>query len=601
MYRTTSCNSLRKEHIGQTVTLAGWINSRRDHGGVIFIDLRDREGWTQVVFRPEEFAQVAEQSHALRAEDVISITGKVAPRETGKENAKLGTGDIEVVACELRVLNKSDVPPFPLDDPSVNEDLRLQYRYLDLRTAPMQKNLKLRHRITKASRDFLDEEGYLEIETPVLSNPTPEGARDFLVPSRLNPGTFYALPQAPQQYKQLLQVAGLEKYFQIARCFRDEDLRAERQPEFTQIDVEASFVTEQDIQDLIEGLLKRIFKEARGIDIPVPFPRMAYSEAISRYGSDKPDTRFAIELTELTDIFTASEFKVFASIASTRGTIKAINAKGAAALLSKEQLKKWEEWVKTECGAKGLAYIKWSAGAGASGDFAAWESPIVKFFSDAEKKALADRMGFAAGDVLFFGADAKLEAVCEVLGRVRLRCAELLGLIAAAKDQLNFLWVVDFPLLAFSPEDNHWVAVHHPFTRPKAEDMPALEAGELGKVRAVAYDVVLNGVELGGGSIRIHERDLQAKMFEVLGVNAAEQQVKFGHLLKAFSFGAPPHGGIALGLDRLVMLITGASSIREVIAFPKNNRGCDLMTHSPVEVDFKQLREIYIQSTAKKP
>lgn len=593
MYRTTTCNSLRKEHIGQTVTLAGWINSRRDHGGVIFVDLRDREGLTQVVFRPEEFAQVSEQSHGLRAEDVISITGKVSERLPGTENAKLETGGIEVVASELTVLNKSDVPPFPLDDPSVNEDLRLHYRYLDLRTAPMQRNLKLRHRVVKATRDFLDEQGFLEIETPVLSNPTPEGARDFLVPSRLNPGTFYALPQAPQQYKQLLQVAGLEKYFQIARCFRDEDLRADRQPEFTQIDVEASFITDVEIQTLIEGLLVRIFKESRGVDIPTPFPRMAYADAMNRYGSDKPDTRFAIELTELTDIFTASQFKVFASVASGGGTIKAINAKGAAALLSKEQLKKWEEWVKTEFGAKGLAYIKWSIGG-------EWESPIVKFFGDAEKAALAQRMDFQPGDVLFFGADPKHDPVCDILGRVRLRCAELLGLIAAKKDQLNFLWVVDFPLLAFSPEDNHWVAVHHPFTRPKAEDVPAMEAGDYGKVRAVAYDVVLNGVELGGGSIRIHERDLQAKLFEVLGVNAEEQQVKFGHILKAFSFGAPPHGGIALGLDRLVMLITGASSIREVIAFPKNNRGCDLMTSSPVEVDFKQLREIYIQSTAKK-
>ena len=594
MYRTTSCNSLRTEHIGQSVTLAGWINSRRDHGGVIFVDLRDREGLTQVVFRPEEFAQVSEQSHGLRPEDVISITGKVSQRLPGTENARLETGGIEVVASELRVLNKADVPPFPLDDPSVNEDLRLHYRYLDLRTAPMQRNLKLRHRVVKATRDFLDEQGFLEIETPILSNPTPEGARDFLVPSRLNPGTFYALPQAPQQYKQLLQVAGLEKYFQIARCFRDEDLRADRQPEFTQIDVEASFITDVEIQTLIEGLLSRIFKESRGVDIPVPFPRMAYAEAMNRFGSDKPDTRFAIELVELTDIFTASTFKVFASVASGGGTIKAINAKGAAALFSKEQLKKWEEWVKTEFGAKGLAYIKWSTGG-------EWESPIVKFFSDAEKKALAERMGFVEGDVLFFGADAKHDPVCEILGRVRLRCAELLGLTAAAKDQLNFLWVVDFPLLAFSPEDNHWVAVHHPFTRPKAEDMPAMEAGDYGKVRAVAYDVVLNGVELGGGSIRIHERDLQAKLFEALGVNAEEQQVKFGHILKAFSFGAPPHGGIALGLDRLVMLITGASSIREVIAFPKNNRGCDLMTSSPVEVDFKQLREVYIQSTAKKP
>ena len=590
MYRSTSCNSLRKEHSGQSVTLAGWVNSRRDHGGVIFIDLRDRDGLTQVVFRPEEHPQVSEAAHGLRGEDVIQITGKVSPRLNGTENSKLATGDIEVIACELTILNKSDVPPFPLDSKLANEDLRLNYRYLDLRRSEMAQNLKTRHRVTKATRDYLDEKGFLEIETPILSNPTPEGARDFLVPSRLNPGSFYALPQAPQQYKQLLQVAGLEKYFQIARCFRDEDLRADRQPEFTQIDVEASFVTESELQSLIEGLLFRVFRETRGVEIPTPFPRMTYADAMDRFGSDKPDLRFGMELKSLTEVFKDTQFKVFRSVLDGGGVIKAINAKGAAEHISKEQLKKWEEWVKTELGAKGLAYIRFKDGE--------WESPIVKFFTDAEKKALAEIMEFHEGDVLFFGAD-QWQPASEVLGRVRLRAAELLKLIEGSS-ALKFLWVVDFPLLQFSPEDNHWAAVHHPFTRPRTEDLHLMESGDYGKIRAVAYDVVLNGVELGGGSIRIHERDLQSKLFGILGVGPEEQQIKFGHLLKAFSFGAPPHGGIALGLDRLVMLLCGAESIREVIAFPKNNRGVDLMTQSPVEVEPRLLRDLAISSTAKK-
>ncbi|NBV33297.1 MAG: aspartate--tRNA ligase, partial [Proteobacteria bacterium] len=428
MYRSTSCNLLRKDHAGQTVTLAGWVNSRRDHGGVIFIDLRDRDGLTQVVFRPEEHPQVAEASHGLRGEDVIQITGLVSPRLVGTENSKLATGDIEVIASELKILNKSDVPPFQLDSKVANEDLRLTYRYLDLRRGEMKQNLKLRHRVTKATRDYLDEQGFLEIETPILSNPTPEGARDFLVPSRLNPGSFYALPQAPQQYKQLLQVAGLEKYFQIARCFRDEDLRADRQPEFTQIDVEASFITALEIQTLIEGLLSRIFSETLGVEIPTPFRRMPYAEAMERYGSDKPDLRFGCEIVELGDIFAKSDFKVFRSVLDGGGVIRAINAKGAATALSKEQLKKWEEWVKLELGAKGLAYIRLKDGE--------WESPIVKFFSETEKVALAAKMGFEEGDVLFFGAD-KPQAVSDVLGRVRLRVADLLKLTEGSKE-LNF-------------------------------------------------------------------------------------------------------------------------------------------------------------------
>jgi len=590
-YRTHHCGALRPSDTGSLVTLCGWVDSRRDHGGVIFIDLRDREGITQIVFRPEEHPAVAEQSHGLRSEDVITVTGHVSPRLAGTENPKLATGGIEVIATALTVLNKSDVLPFQIEGKVSNEDLRLEYRYLDLRRPEMARNLRLRHRVTKAARDYFDEQGYLEVETPILSNPTPEGARDFLVPARLTPGAFYALPQAPQQYKQLLQVAGVEKYFQVARCFRDEDLRAERQLEFTQVDVEASFISDVEIQTLIEGLLARIFRESKGVEIPTPFPRMPYQEAMDRFGSDKPDTRFGMEIVELSDIFAATEFKVFHSVLSSGGVIRALNAKGAAEKLSKEQLKKWEEWAKTELGAKGLAYIK----AGPSGE---WESPIVKFFTETEKTALAERLGFEAGDVLFFGADQWMN-VCETLGRVRLRCAELLDLTEGST-ALNFLWVVDFPLLAFAAEENKWVAVHHPFTRPKVEDLPLLESGDLGKVRAVAYDVVLNGVELGGGSIRIHEKDLQARMFEALGIGPEEQQEKFGHLLRAFSFGAPPHGGIALGLDRLVMLITGTDSIRDVIAFPKNNRGLDLLTHSPVSVDHKQLRELYIQSTAKK-
>ncbi len=590
MYRTHHCNALRLTHLGETVTLAGWVNSTRDHGGVIFIDLRDREGLTQVVFRPEENGEIAQASHALRDEDVVQVTGKVSKRLDGTENARLATGEIEIVATGLTILNKADVLPFPLDRELSNEDLRMKYRYLDLRRPRLNRNLRLRHAITTAARNHLDAAGFIEVETPILSNPTPEGARDFLVPARLMPGHFFALPQAPQQYKQLLQVAGLEKYFQIARCFRDEDLRADRQPEFTQIDLEASFITEEDIYQLVEGLLAAMFKAGTGVVVPTPFPRMTYQEAMDRFGSDKPDTRYGIEITDMADVFGQSEFKIFKGTLEGGGVVRAINAKGFAGITTGQMIRLNEIAIQAGMKVKQLAFIKVEGGE--------YKSPLWKFFSEAEKTALIAKLQVEEGDLVFFYAGTWDEA-CTILGRVRCEIAEMQALTKGST-ALNFLWVVDFPLLAFSPEDGHWVAVHHPFTRPKAEDMALLEAGDYGKVRAVAYDVVLNGYELGGGSLRIHERDLQAKMFGVLGVSEQEQQIKFSHLLDAFRFGAPPHGGLALGLDRIAMLAAGETSIREVIAFPTNNKAADLMTDSPTEVDFKQLRELYIASTAKK-
>ena len=583
MYRTHHCNALRAANIGERVKLAGWVHSRRDHGGVIFIDLRDREGLTQVVFRPEENAQVAKDAHHLRDEDVIQVEGRVAPRLPGTDNPKLATGEIEVLPARLTILNRADVLPFPLDGEVSNEDLRLTYRYFDLRRPQLSRNLRIRHRVAKATRDYLDDQGFIEVETPILSKSTPEGARDFLVPSRLLPGKFYALPQAPQQYKQLLMVGGVEKYFQIAKCFRDEDLRADRQPEFTQIDIEASFVTPEDIYALTEGMLASIFKAARGIDIPTPFPRMTYREAIDTFGSDKPDRRFGMQLVDFTEEFRASGFKLFRSVIESGGVVKAINAKGFAGITI-GQVDEMTAIAKN-FGAKGLAFIKIENGE--------WKSPIVKFFSEVEKNALQTKLALEEGDLVFFGSD-KWEIACEVLGRLRLRIAEIQGLTKGS-EQLDFLWVTEFPLLQFDATENKWNAVHHPFTRPHADDLPLLEEKRYREMRAEAYDVVLNGVEIGGGSIRIHEPELQAKMFAVLGVSEEDQQIMFGHLLRAFRLGAPPHGGIALGLDRLVMLICGEESIREVMAFPKNNRGQDLMSQSPAEVDPRQLRDLGIR------
>lgn len=589
--RTHHCNELRDSHIDQTVTLIGWVNSARDHGGVIFIDLRDREGLTQCVFHPEENPQVSALSHTLREEDVVQVTGRVSKRLEGSQNDKIATGSIEIVAQELKIVNKADVLPFQLDKDLSNEDLRMKYRYLDLRRPRMSKNIRQRSVITSAARRYLDDAGFYEIETPILSNPTPEGARDFLVPSRLNPGRFYALPQAPQQYKQLLMVAGMEKYFQIARCFRDEDLRADRQPEFTQIDIEASFVTQDDIIHLVEGLLESMFKAGLGIEVPAIFPRMTYKDAIDIYGSDKPDTRYGMEITDLGDVFATTEFKIFRSILDGSGVVRAINAKGFATITTGQMNRLNEIAVQAGLPVKNLAFIKLENGE--------YKSPLWKIFTDLEKAAVVSKLDLADGDIVFFAAGSR-ESVSTILGRVRCEAAVMMELNKDST-KFNFLWVVDFPLLAHDEETGHWAAVHHPFTRPHPEDIALLEAGDFANVRAVAYDVVLNGYELGGGSIRIHEKDLQAQMFSVLGVGPEEQQIKFGHLLDAFRFGAPPHGGLALGLDRIAMLVAGEESIREVIAFPKNNKGADLMAHSPCQIEHKLLREVYVQSTYKDP
>jgi aspartyl-tRNA synthetase len=597
MKRTHHCNELRPAHIGQTVTLSGWVHSRRDLGGLIFIDIRDREGRTQTVFDPSSLPkEIFERAASLRSECVISVSGKVRQRPGGTNNSKIPTGEVEVGVTALEVLNMAEVLPFPVDDPEiankVNEELRLQYRYLDLRRPEMARNLKVRSKVAIATRHFMDEQGFLEVETPTLFKSTPEGAREFLVPNRREPGTFYALPQSPQQFKQILMVAGVEKYFQLARCYRDEDLRADRQPEFTQVDIEMSFIEREDIYQLIEGLLKRVWKTALNVEIPTPFKRISFEEALNRYGIDKPDMRFGMELVDFTEEFKASTFKVFSGAIANGGVVKALNAKGLAGA-TQGQIETMTEYAKS-FGAKGLAYIKVENGE--------WKSPIVKFFNDAEKQALIAKLKIEEGDLILFAADQWLTA-CEILGKIRLYCAEVLkgqGKLTIDPQQFNFLWVIEFPLLGFDREQNRWYSSHHPFTAPVADDIPLLKSDPK-KVRGQHYDVVVNGVELGGGSIRIHQPDVQKTIFEeLLAIPPEETKLRFGYMLDAFKYGAPPHGGIALGFDRLIAILCGTPSIRDVIAFPKTAKGTDLMTNSPSTVSARQLRDLYIEVKLKK-
>ena len=589
MKRTHHCAQLSKSDLGAVVSLLGWVDTIRDQGGIIFIDLRDRKGVTQVKLEARDNSALAEQLKHLKPESVIGITGKVVARPAGTENLGLATGGIEVEASELEIHNISDTPPFPLDDAGgdkVNEDLRLTYRYLDLRRPKMRRNLAVRHRASKSIRDYFDSQEFIEVETPALFKSTPEGAREYLVPSRIHAGQFYALSQSPQQFKQILMVAGVEKYFQIARCFRDEDLRADRQMEFTQVDVEASFVTREDIYALFEGMLVKVWKDVLGVDIPRPFPRMAFKDAMNRYGVDKPDVRFGLELVDLSETFRSSSFKVFSAAVAGGGAVKALNAKGLADVTQGE-LKNLEDVAKS-LGAKGLAFIKVEGGE--------WKSPIVKFFTEAEKAELARTLDMADGDIVFFAA-APWEKACAILGRLRLEAAQLLvkrGKMTLRPDDWKFLWVVDFPLMSFDEEEKRYVATHHPFTAPVAEDAALLDSDPKA-VRGQHYDVVLNGMELGGGSIRIHQPALQKKVFEdVLKIPADVVENRFGYMLKAFTFGAPPHGGIAFGLDRMVALLCGTTSIRDVIAFPKTQKGQDLMAQSPTPVTPRQLKDLHI-------
>ena len=582
--RTHMCTELSARNIGEKVTVMGWVQRSRNLGGVIFVSLRDRTGLLQVTFNSEQNEELFKKAETLKSEYVIAVIGTVAGRTPENINPKMKTGEIEVIGEELRILNSSETPPIYIEENlDANEAVRLKYRYLDLRRPDMQRNILLRHRVAKIARDYFDEQGFIEVETPMLTKSTPEGARDYLVPSRVHPGKFYALPQSPQLFKQLLMVSGFDRYFQIAKCFRDEDLRADRQPEFTQIDIEMSFVNIDDVLEVNEGFIKRVFKQALGVDIETPFVRMSYKEAMERYGSDKPDIRFGLELVNLSDIVENCGFKVFTDAVKSGGSVRAINAKGCGAKFSRREIDSLVEVVKTYK-AKGMAWIAVEENG--------LKSSITKFLSEEEIKAILERMEAEPGDLICFVAD-KNDIVCTSLGQLRLEIARRLNLLD--NKVFKFLWVTEFPLFEYDEEEKRWVAMHHPFTSPMDEDIPKLDTNP-GEVRAKAYDMILNGVELGGGSIRIHSQELQSKMFSLIGFTKEQAWERFGFLLEAFKYGTPPHGGMAYGLDRLIMLMAGASSIRDVIAFPKVQNASCLMTNAPDYVDEKQLQELHIKT-----